>query len=68
MTDKEKEEESLEELTAKTNELIMEDRNRRVNLVQAGLEKLLKDHNCSLEVSVLITANGNLPQLGINAN
>ena len=45
--------------------LIEQEKQERVKRCEAKINQALQDERCSLEVAVLITARGNVPQLSI---
>ena len=47
--------------------LLENEKKERVARCEAKITQALKDERCSLEVAVLITARGNVPQLNIVA-
>jgi hypothetical protein len=47
--------------------LIEQEKQDRVKRCEAKITQALKDERCSLEVAVLVTAHGNVPQLNIVA-
>lgn len=60
--------ETLEEKdlnTAQAKALIEQEKQERVKRCEAKINQALQDERCSLEVAVLITARGNVPQLNI---
>ncbi|MFA4902879.1 MAG: hypothetical protein WC600_09050 [Desulfobaccales bacterium] len=60
--------ETLEEKdlsTAQAKALIEQEKQERVKRCEAKINQALQDERCCLEVAVLITARGNVPQLNI---
>lgn len=57
--------ETAEEIVAKANLLIQQQNEERIARVNEGINKLLQEYNCVLDVSVLITAQGNKPMINI---
>ncbi len=53
--------------TAKAKALIEQEKQDRVKRCEAKINQALQEEGCSLDVTVLITARGNLPQLNIFA-
>jgi hypothetical protein len=56
----------MEEKTLK--EQLEEDRKNRAETCSAKIQELLKEFDCHLEMAMLVTAQGNIPQLTIAAN
>ncbi len=57
--------ETSEEIVAKANLLIKQQNDERIALVNEGINKLLQEYNCVLDVSMLVTAQGNKPMINI---
>jgi hypothetical protein len=49
----------------KIKETMQTERKERSNKCAEAVDKVLKEYRCTFEVSVLITQNGNFPQLQI---
>lgn len=47
--------------------LLEKDKQDRIERVGEGIKKLLETENCDLDISVIVTARGNIPQLNIIA-
>ncbi len=62
--------ETLEEKdlsTAQAKALIEQEKQDRVKRCEARINQALQDERCGLDMAVLITARGNVPQLNIFA-
>ncbi|MEJ2671232.1 MAG: hypothetical protein P8168_03310 [Deltaproteobacteria bacterium] len=53
--------------TAEAKALIEQKKQERVERCEAKINQALQEERCGLEVAVLITAKGNIPQLNIFA-
>jgi hypothetical protein len=53
--------------TAQAKALIEQEKQERVKRCEARINQALQEENCGLDVAVLITARGNVPQLNIFA-
>ncbi len=53
--------------TAQAKALIEQEKAARVKRCEARINQALQDEGCGLDVAVLITARGNVPQLNIFA-
>jgi hypothetical protein len=56
----------MEEKTLK--EQLEDDRKNRAETCSANIQELLKKFDCHLEMAMLVTAQGNIPQLSIVAD
>ena len=53
--------------TAQAKALIEQEKQDRVKRCEAKIHQALQDERCGLDVAVMITARGNVPQLNIFA-
>jgi len=53
--------------TAQAKALIEQEKQDRIKRCEAKINQALEEERCSLDVTVLITARGNVPQLNIFA-
>ena len=53
--------------TAQAKALIEQEKHDRVKRCEARINEALQEERCGLEVAVIITARGNVPQLNIFA-
>ena len=53
--------------TAQAKALVEQEKKDRIDRCAAVIDQVLKAEHCSLEVTVLVTARGNVPQLTITA-
>lgn len=53
--------------TAHAKALIEQEKQNRVKRCEAKINQALREEHCGLDVAVLITARGNVPQLNIFA-
>lgn len=53
--------------SAEAKALIEKEKNERVERVGQGIKELLEKENCDLDISVIVTTRGNIPQLNIVA-
>jgi hypothetical protein len=56
-----------EDATFQAKALVEKDKKDRTDRCAAVIDQILKAERCSLEVAVLVTARGNVPQLTITA-
>lgn len=65
MTKQTPEEKSLD--TAQAKALIEQEKQDRVKRCEAKINQALQEERCGLDVAVMVTARGNVPQLNIFA-
>jgi len=51
----------------KAKALLKKERSKRIERCQKKLEALMKEENCRIDVAMLVTLKGNLPQMKIIA-
>lgn len=46
-------------------EALKKDQNERIEKCRVLIEEALKEHNCMLDATVIVTKDGNIPQIAI---